>query len=682
MEETDSLDRLIGVDVGGTFTDLVAVGPDGVIAVKIPTVAEASEVSVLEGAKAVGVEKALVVNLATTAGLNAIVTRQLPKVAFLATEGHRDILDKGRLWRPYEALTDASWRRRFSDSTAPLVPRYLRRGIKERLASDGSILIPLDEEQARSELSVVGNCGVEGIVICLLHSWVNPAHELRLRELVYETLGQIPVSISSEVCPLAKEFPRASSTTVDLLMKLIYGEYTARLQTGLEELNFKGAFNYADCSAMLMPSSYAMEAPYRLVMSGPAGGTVACAHFGSAIGKGNLLCADVGGTSCDISVVLNGRPWLESSFEIEWDLVVNALSTEIVTLGAGGGSIISVGRAGELQVGPDSAGAAPGPACYDKGGNRPTVTDAALLIGILDPHRFLNGKMFLREDSAKAAFESLDTPLTLSERIRDSWMIGLHNIAEGILDLTIRHGLDPRDFSLVAFGAAGPMILPGLLDLVPFENVTVPPNPGGFSAQGLLSSDQVFSRSRTLYGVLDDDLAPAISNLFEMLEAELLRYAGVGRDGVRIVRSMDGRLLGQGWETPFISVPPGKIASEQIGEIISNFHSEYEQRNGNRFETIPVEGVIYRVQVIVPSRKVEFRPLPHLVHNDERVNAQSTVIRHLYTSDVVATACDRSQLIRGDVVDGPAIIREENSTTFVPHGRTALVGEYGELLVK
>src|SRR5262249_6022358 len=185
------------------------------------------------------------------------------------------------------------------------------------------------------------------------------------------------------------------------------------------------------------------------------------------IGKPNLLCADVGGTSCDISVVLDGQPWVNDIFEIEWDLVVTTLSTEVVTLGAGGGSLVTVGRSGELLVGPGSAGADPGPACYGKGGAQPTITDAALLIGILAADRFLGGKMPLDKTLSKKAFEGLDTSLALPQRIKQAWMIGLHNIAEGILDITIRRGLDPRDFSLVAFGAAGPMMLPPLLDLLP-----------------------------------------------------------------------------------------------------------------------------------------------------------------------------------------------------------------------
>ncbi len=674
------LTRLVGVDVGGTFTDVVAIDQGQVYVAKVPTDVQASETSVLAGAQEVEVDRARVFNLASTAGLNAVITRRLPKIAFLTTLGHRDMLDKGRHWRPYEFLTDASWRRGFGDAARPLVPRYLRRGIRERITADGGVLIPLDEEQAREELEVAKKCGVAGVAVCLLHAYRNPVHELRLKELVYEVLGgEVVCSISSEVSPLAREYPRASTTAIDVLMKLKYGDYTHRLEAGLAGLGFTGDFNYADCAARLMPASYAMERPYRLVVGGPAAGTVASAHFGAAIGKRNLLCADVGGTSCDISMVVDGTPWLNSTFELEWDMVVNALSTEIVTLGAGGGSVVAVGPIGELHVGPDSAGADPGPACYAKGGGRPTITDAALLIGILSPDRFLGGKMPLRSDLADKAFESLETALSLSERVRFAWLIGLNNIAEGIFDIAIRRGVDPRDFSLVAFGAAGPMMLPALLDILPFESVIVPPNPGGFSALGLLSSDQVFTDSRTLYSVLTPELAPQVSELYEQLEHDLLDRVRTPAEDVRIARTFDGRLVGQGWETPFVEAPIGAIGPEQIAAMIASFHHAYEARNAERFERFPVEGVTYRVEVVVPAEKVRYEAAPR--RGTTAREAGTVTLRHLYDSPTEAAVYDRESLESGQQVPGPAVIREANSTTFVPPGRSATVGDHRELVV-
>jgi N-methylhydantoinase A len=383
-------------------------------------------------------------------------------------------------------------------------------------------------------------------------------------------------------------------------MKLKYTDYTARLEAGLDELGFEGEFNYADCASMLMPSSYAMERPYRLVVGGPAAGTVASAHFGSAIGKSNLLCGDVGGTS-------------------------------------------------------------------------------ALLIGILTPDRFLGGRMPLNEEQAAAAFDKLDTTLTLSERISYAWRISLHNIAEGLLDITIRRSIDPREFSLVAFGAAGPMILPSLLDLLPLESVIVPPNPGTFSALGLLSSDQVYLETRTLYGLIEPDAAPRISELFSTMERELLSRARLDASEVQVVRTFDGRLLGQGFETPFIPVPNGELDASSIQQIVAAFHAHYERRNGTRFEMFPVEGVTYRVQVIVPSEKVSYPRVATRARATAPVAAQVT-LRHLHDG-TQASCYERSTLEASDRIPGPAIVWEDMSTTFIPHGRNAIVGNYGELVI-
>jgi N-methylhydantoinase A len=672
--------RMLGVDVGGTFTDVVAIDGGRITVAKVPTDLHASETSVLDGASALKVGGAGVFNLASTAGLNAVITRRIPKIAFLTTTGHRDILDRGRLGRPWTALTDLSWRRGFGDAGRPLVPRYLRRGIDERVTASGEVLITLDEEQARKELRLLHRCGVQGVAICLINSYVSDKHELRLRELVAEELGDVVTSISSEVSPLAKEYGRASTTVVDVVMKLKYSDYTDRLVTGLADLGFTGTFNYADCSARLMPADYAMEHPHRLVVGGPAAGTVSSAHFGGMVGDANLLCVDVGGTSSDISVVIGGQPWVNSVFELEHDLVVNAISTDIITLGAGGGSVVAITPTGEVRVGPDSAGADPGPACYDHGGDRPTVTDTALLMGVLAEDRFLGGSMPLRRDLAQAAYERLDTSLSLDQRVRYAWKVGLNNIAEGLLNVAIRRGVDTRDFSLVAFGAAGPMLLPSLLDLVPLRRVLVPPHPGLFSALGLLSSDQVYSDQQSAYTMLAPESASEIDHVYRSMEEGLLARALVDRDAVEIRRSFDGRLVGQSWETPAVEVPAGPVSAETVAQMVANFHDEYQRRNGNRFEGFPVQGVTYRVEMVVAADKVDYPKLA-TAPSTTPPSSGSVTIRHLYGEDVQAPEHQRSHLLAGHEVAGPAVIREDTSTTFVPAGRRATVGDFGELSI-
>lgn len=673
------MNRVVAVDVGGTFTDVVAV-EDGVISTtKVPTDVDGSDRSVLEGARALGVERAAVCNVASTAGLNAVLTRRLPKVAFLTTLGHRDMLDHGSMIRPLEALTDPAWRRGFGDAGGrPLIPRYLRRGIRERLGPAGEVLVALDEQQARAELALLRRWSVEGVAICLLHAWLDGSHERRLRELVGEELGDVPVSISSETAPLLREYPRASTTVVDALMKVLYGAYAERLVDGLEEAGFQGELNFADCSAHLVPHRRAMARPYQLVLGGPAGAAVSAAHLGGVIGDGDLLCADVGGTSADITVVVDGVPWSSNVFEIEHDLVVHAATVNVVTLGAGGGSIIAATPEGDIATGPDSAGARPGPACYGDGGTAPTVTDAAAVIGILAADAFLGGRKPLRLDLARKAFERLETPLGFSERVRYGWEMAVENIAEGLRNITIRRGIDPRDFSLVACGAAGPMLLPFLLDRFPVRRVVVPPHPGLFSALGLVGAERVYTDHRGRYLMLGAHAAAEIDELYTSMEADLLASIP-DAEGARVVRTFDGRFFGQSWETPLVEAPAGRIDGAAVEAMVAGFRAAYEEVNGLAFSFIPVEAVTFRVQVVLPSATVSY---PTIEPIDGAVRPCGEVaLEHLADRPLVACAYERSALGAGAVVAGPAVVREPVSTTFVPAGRTAVVGDHGEITI-
>ncbi|MFC4949192.1 hydantoinase/oxoprolinase family protein [Pseudonocardia sp. GCM10023141] len=672
---------MIGVDVGGTFTDVVAIDGGEIRTIKVATEAR-TEDGVLAGAREVGVAGATVFNHASTHGLNAVITRNLPKIAFLTTMGHRDILDAGRTWRPAEALTDAHWRRPYGDAARPLVPRYLRRGVRERITADGGVLIPLDEEQARAELEVLRECEVEGVAICLINAYVSAHHEERLRDLVLEVLGPIPCSISSDVSPLAKEFARSSTTVIDVFMRIIYDGYTARLDAGLRAEGFTGELNYANCAAQLVAADVAVEHPYQIVFAGPAAGTVASAHFGSLIGASNLLCADVGGTSCDISLVTGGAPSVDTTFELEHDLIVNALSNEVVSIGAGGGSLVTVSPAGELLVGPGSAGSVPGPACYGRGGTQPTTTDTALMMGIIDPDGFAAGRMTLDAKLAREAFEALDSPLDLAQRVSYAFKVGVNNVAEGLFNVAVKHGIDPRDYTLLAFGAAGPMLLPAALELVHAKEVVVPPHPGLFSALGLVSSDQVYGDSRSSYTILEPGAAESIEKVYAQMEDRLRqRFGNKSDQEITFVRTFDALLMGQSWETPFVGIPEGTITADTVGQMIANFHDVYEQRTGNRFEALPVQGVTYRVEAVFPAAKVEYPTLPAR-ESGGPTPTREIEIRYLTDEPLAAAEYQRADLLAGDEIDGPAVIREPLSTTFVPPRHHVVVGTYGELRIR
>jgi N-methylhydantoinase A len=672
---------MIGVDVGGTFTDVVVVAAGKIGTIKVQTGAQSTEDQVIEGARRAGVADAAVFNHASTHGLNAVITRQLPKIAFLATEGHRDILDRGRVWRPAAALTDPHWRRSFGDAARPLIPRYLRRGVRERVTVGGDTLIPLDENELIAQLAVLRKCEVEGVAICLLNSYLYPAHEQRVRDLVQQELGPIACSISSEVSPLAREYPRAVTTVIDVCMRLIYGGYTTRLSQGLRDLGFKGALNYADCAAKLLPVAAALSQPYKIVFAGPAAGTVASRHFGESIGAPNLLCADVGGTSCDISLITGGQPYINTMFELEHDLTVNALSVEISSIGAGGGSLITIDGAGAVQVGPGSAGADPGPACYGKGGRLPTMTDACLLMGIIDPNAFAAGQLKLDSSLSRAAFMDLDTSIPYERRVSYSFRTGINNIAEGLSDIAVAHGVDPRDYSLMAFGAAGPMLLPAVLGLVNVAEVIVPPHPGLFSALGLVSSDQVYGDSRTAYTILSADCADSIDRIYNDMETRLRNELPGDPARIRFRRVFDGQLLGQTWDTPFVPVPDGAIDASAIDAMIASFHDTYQTRWGNRFTHIPVQGVTYRIEATILADKVEYPKAAGRTTGTLRPGPQIE-ISFLEDRPVNALEYQREDLRAHDRIEGPAIVREPLSTTFVLPGQFLIVGDYGELRIR
>ncbi len=676
---------MIAIDVGGTFTDTIAVDEKGnIIAVKVSTDPKAMESSVLEGAKRVGIKGHNMLNHASTAGLNAILTRNYPKVVFLTTEGHRDILDFARSWKPMEALTDADWRRGCGDSAKPFVDRYLRRGIRERITSKGEVLIPFDEQQARKEIEVLKKCDVKGVAICLINAYVNGEHERKIRELVKEIVGDIPISISSEVSPLGKEYARSSTTVMDVIMKLVYGGYVNRLRQGLNEAGFIGDLNLVDSAAMLIPFDFAMEKPSRIMYSGPAAGTVSSAHLGSLLGESNIICCDVGGTSTDISLIRQGKPVVKTEYEIEHDVIVNTLANEIFSIGQGGGSIAHVGSFGELLVGPEGAGADPGPACYGSGGTQPTLTDAFLLMGILDANKFLGGEKPLYPELAEKTFESLPLKADFATKVRQTYELGLTNVAEGIAGVTIERGIDARDYALFAYGSAGPMMLPQLIERLEIKSVIVPPYPGLFSALGLASGDLTYTDYKSAYITLKPDAGTArrIDGVYTNMEETILAKLpeGVKRGGVRFIRSFDGWYAGQTWETPFIPVPSGRITEKSIEELIEAFNKCYLETWGNKFAHLPVMACSYRTSCVLPMTKAEYKTLPK-----RKAGKLKGVPRHLsYTPEAEADVMDyeREELYSGDTIMGPAIIREPMATTMVCAGQEARIGQYGEIYIE
>jgi N-methylhydantoinase A len=415
---------------------------------------------------------------------------------------------------------------------------------------------------------------------------------------------------------------------------------------------------------------------------------LAAAYYGRLIDRPDLLSFDMGGTTAKACLIENGQPALTNRIEAARTqrfmrgsgLPIAAPALELIEIGAGGGSIAYRDDLGLLKVGPESAAADPGPACYGRGGTQPTMSDLCVLAGLIDPNGFAGGKMKLDADLARKSFENLDTPLSFEHRVRYAYDIGLNNIAEGIFNIAVKNGIDPRDYSLVAYGAAGPLLLPAIADLIHVKRVIVPPHPGLFSALGLLSADQVYSISQSAYRVLTTDSVEHIGKVFEAMEEKLRKRLGPGKD-VEFVRAFDGQLVGQTWETPFVAVPGGPFTVETIQTMIRNFHDAYFERNGNRFESIPVQGVTYRVRAVVHTDKVAYKPLA------ERSGAPlksigTSVLRYLSDAEQLAQIYARDDLRAGDEIAGPAIVREALSTTYITQNQIARVGRFGELRIE
>src|SRR5215470_5743684 len=541
----------LGVDIGGTFTDLVAVDETtGAVRVgKVLTTSKDPAQGVEHGVQGLlgeaGVEHGVVraVVHGTTLATNALIERKGARTALLTTAGFRDTLEirsEGR-YDMYDL---------FIDPPAPLVPRRLRREVPERLVADGSVLRPLDEVAARRVIAELVDEGVEALAICLLHAYVNPAHERRLAEIAREVAPTLPVSCSSDVVPEIREYERSSTTTANVYVVPLMARYLADLEQRMADLGLPGQLYVMQSSGGIALPEEARRVPIRLVESGPAAGALAAAQAARERGESRLLSFDMGGTTAKACVIDDGAPLVAREFEVARadrfkkgsGLPVRVPVIEMIEIGAGGGSIARVDRLGLLKVGPDSAGADPGPACYNLGGRLPTVTDADLLLGYLDAEFFLGGRMRLDREAARRAIEEhVARPLGI-DVVAAAW--GIHrvvneNMAAAARIHGIERGRDLRAYPLFAFGGAGPVHCWQVARVLRVPRIILPFGAGAISAYGLLAAPLAFDFVRTRRERLDTADWESVNRLFEDMEQEgreLLARAGVPREGVRVTR--------------------------------------------------------------------------------------------------------------------------------------------------
>lgn len=628
---------IIGCDVGGTFTDTVFVSKGEIRISKVPTTPQNFAEGVLQGIARIGEEYTRVIH-GMTVGTNAVLQRKGAGVTLITNKGFKDIIEIGRQNRP--SLYDFS-----VDRSPPLVPRSRRIEVSGRISYRGDIIEELSEEK------IVLPEETESVAVCLLHSYANPVHEQRIRSMV-----TVPVCISSDILPEFREYERMSTTVINAYLMPVIDRYVFTL-----EERISGTLMVIESSGGIMTARSAREKPVHTVLSGPAGGVIASHFLGNILNVRNLITLDMGGTSTDISVI-KGEPIITTEGSIGgYPLRIPMI--DIHSIGAGGGSIAWLDEGGALRVGPQSAEAEPGPACYGKGSVLPTVTDANLILGRLGMH--LGDEIVLNRELAQKSMEDLceKTGFDLTELASGIIKVANANMCQGIRVVSVERGHDPRDFTLLAFGGAGPLHACELACELSIPRVLIPVYPGVFSALGMVVADIKHEFVLTKRMDPDEDTEEVFQKLEERA-VTTLRKEGVSHDDMILQRFIDVRYVGQSYEL--------RIPAENA---VQKFHEAHQRTYGYSDAQSPIEFINFRVVGIGKQEKIALRKTKKTEGKPE-----PREMRNVFFNDFVRTPVYwRENLRHTDVIEGPAIIEERESTVLIPPDWSFTVDEYGNL---
>jgi N-methylhydantoinase A len=689
----------VGVDVGGTFTDIIleraGEGRErSIVVTKVASTPQDQSEGVIQGilnvCKKAGVEPGEIdaVFHGTTVATNLVIERGGAKVGMITTRGFRDIMHMGRHKRPhnFSLQFDVPWQSR------PLVKRRDRLVVTERiLPPDGRVEVPLAEDEVREAAELFAKRGVDAVIIGFLFSFLNNEHELRAKEIVASVLPETYVYCSSEVVNTIREYERFSSTAMNAYIGPKTSAYLRRLEGRLREAGIGGIIRIMQSNGGISTAEKSSELPIGLLMSGPAGGVIGGRWTGDNCGKSNIITIDIGGTSADIGVIQDGELRIKNPRDTEVGLLpVLVPMIDIDAIGAGGGSIAYLDPGGAFRVGPRSAGAVPGPACYGKGGTEPTVTDAQVVLGRLDPEQFLGGDIKLDAALSQAAIqEHIAEPLGLS---LDDAALGILRIVNNNMALAINansmaKGVDPRNFSLMGFGGAGPLHAVSLAEAIYAKDIISPVQPGITAATGLLVTDIQYEYTHPLLTVLDsateadfqmvnDRLDNLVEQAHQQLDAD-----GIPREARRFQRIAECRYVGQGFELR-ANMPDGAVDAGNAHVIIDSFYDEHKKIYGHAFRDQACELITLR---LVATVAVETLVLPELAHggrkdpDDALLYSRRTVFDDGQAHDT--PRYQRRKLLADDRIAGPAIVVQHNSTTIVPPGYVAQVMRFGDMLI-
>ena len=671
----------VGIDVGGTFTDLAVFDPANsrLQVTKSPSTPLdpiSGVLSVMAKAELIDTPIVELVH-GTTVATNALLQRTKDLPGLITTAGFRDVVFIQRMNR--QRHYDLQW-----DKPKPFVERRHSLEVPERVDYRGRVITALDEAGAVAAVDKLRSAGVKDIAVCFLFSYVNPEHELRMRELITEHYPDATVSLSHEIYPRWREYDRASTTLANAFLKSLIGDYLGSLSSGLT--NHTGVENL-----LVMKSNGGIEdygaasaKPVDLLVSGPVGGVLSAVFFGRLMGRHNLISMDMGGTSFDVSLIVDGEPNHKADFEIEWGLPVYTPMVDVKTIGAGGGSLAWIDKGGLLRVGPESAGADPGPACYGRGGTRPTVTDANLVLGRLGPDYFLGGDLSLDPDAAHLALDGLarELGMTVDEiaiSIVDLVDFGMVN---AIRLVSVDRGLDPRDFTLVSFGGAASLHAGALATITGATEVIVPLHQGVFSAFGLMTADMRVDESVTVSFRSDlIDHRPLNDTLQRIHRRALDRLAEEGYEGRPWVEpKAELRYLGQNYS---LSVPvpltDGGLGAADLERLLQSFHAEHRRMYGYDIPAEIVEFVALTVTAVGPTTDPR---LPKLAKRTDEARKGSRQVYFRSVGWVKTPVYERVLLGAGASLQGPAVVEEPMATTLLHPSHSLQVDDYGNCLLR
>jgi len=685
----------IGVDVGGTNTDLVLECSKGVFYHKVPTTLKNQSIGVVDGVRGIcrmaGIEPAEVEMIVhgTTTATNITIEHNGSECGMLTTEGFRDVLHIGRHKRPYNFSLhfDVPWQ------SQPLVKRRNRIAVAERiLPPHGDVAVPLDEDAVRAACALFRKRGINSVVIGFMFAFLNDTHERRAKEIVLEELPDAYVTLSSEVANVMREYERFSTAAMNSYVGPKTAFYLRDLEAKLGEAGVTSKLRIMQSNGGVSTVEACAKRPIRILMSGPAGGVIGGASEGEMAGVPNIITVDIGGTSADISTIpagtvkiMNPRDTYVSGHPVLTPMI------DLVTIGAGGGSVAYIDEAGAFNVGPRSAGSEPGPACYGRGGVEPTVTDAQIVLGRLDPDMALGGDLKLDASlSHKAIEEKIAKPLgmTVKEAALGIIKIINNNMALAIRSNSVARGIDPRDFSIMPFGGAGPLHGVALAEAMSARDVIVPVAPGITAAVGLLKTDLLYEHTEAVIVELnkasDDQIArinAAVASLRERVQAEL-DADGIDRTQQRISVVAECRYHGQGFELR-ATMPEGAVTQANKSAITGSFHDQHQLDYGYSYRDAEVELITLRAIGSASVRRIE---IPTIAATDGTSPDRALMFVRPTTFDDGRTLetprYDRTKLLAGDKVQGPAILHQHNATTLVPPGYVAETLDYGNTRIR